>query len=191
MHRFDLATLRDVAGERVFARGVVYHEDERVEIVKFERTRVVARVIGSEVYRCELAGTTRKFSGQCSCRAFSEWGFCKHLVAVALAANSLGPGALEQASSRFARIREHLRARGIERLVEMIIGLAERDHSLLKELELAAVAASADDETLFAQFKKATTEATRTRAYLDYGEVQGGVQGIQELARPDRGNGRK
>ena len=114
LNRFDIAVLRDVAGEKVFARGAAYHEDEHVEIVMIDRTRVLARVIGSEVYRCELVGMGKKFSGECSCRAFSDWGFCKHLVATALTANSLGSGALEQASSRFAKIRDHLRAKGVE-----------------------------------------------------------------------------
>src|SRR6202165_3359750 len=177
-NRFDVAALRDVAGEKVFARGAAYHEDGQVEIVTFDRTRVLARVIGSEVYRCELVGIGKKFSGECSCPAFSDWGFCKHLVATALAANSLGPEGLEQASSRCAKIREHLRARGIEGLVEMVVGLAERDPSLLKELELSAVAAAADDKTLLAQFKKAITEATRTHGFVEYRKMRGWVQGI-------------
>src|SRR5229473_343885 len=179
--RFDVAALRDVAGEKVFARGFAYHEDGQVEIITFERTRVLARVIGSEVYRCELLGAGKKFSGGCSCPAFSDWGFCKHLVATALAANSLGPGALEQASSRFAKIREHLRAKGIEGLVEMVVGLAERDPSLLKELELSAAAAGADDTTLVAQFKKAITDATRTHGYVEYRRMRGWVQGIESV----------
>ena len=36
--------------------------------------------------------------------AFSDWGFCKHLVATALAANALGPGAL-QAKNRCGNVR--------------------------------------------------------------------------------------
>lgn len=179
--RFDVAALRDVAGEKVFARGAAYHEDERVEIVTFDRARVLARVIGSEVYRCELVGAGKKFSGECSCPAFSDWGFCKHLVATALAANSLGSGALEQASSRFAKIREHLRARGVEGLVEMVLGLAERDPSLLRELELSAAVAGADDKTVFAQFKKAITEATRTHGFVEYSKMRGWVQGIESV----------
>jgi uncharacterized Zn finger protein len=181
LHSFDVAALRDAAGEKVFARGAAYREDERVEIVSVDGARVRARVIGSEAYRCELVGSGKKFSGTCSCRAFSDWGFCKHLVATALAANSLGPEGLEQASSRFAKIREHLRARGIEGLVEMVVGLAERDPSLLKELELSAVAAASDDKTLLAQFKKAITEATRTRGYLEYRQMPGWVQGIESV----------
>src|SRR3984893_1060247 len=179
LHRFDVAALRDVAGEKVFARCSAYQEGGHVEIVRFDRARVLARVAGSEVYRCELVGAGKKFSGECSCPAFSDWGFCKHLVATALAANSLGSGALEQVSSRFAKIREHLRAKGVEGLVEMVVGLAERDPSLLKELELSAAAATADDKTLLAQFKKAVTEATRTHGFVEYRKVRGCVQGIE------------
>src|ERR1700694_3292771 len=180
-NRFDVAALRDVAGEKVFARGAAYHEDGQVEIVTFDRTRVLARVIGSEVYRCELVGMGKKFSGACSCPAFSDWGFCKHLVATALTANSLGSEALEQASGRFAKIREHLRAKGVEGLVEMVVGLAERDPSLLKELELSAAAATAVDKTLLAQFKKAITEATRTRGFVEYRNMRDWVQRIESL----------
>jgi hypothetical protein len=179
LHRFDVAALRDVAGEKVFARGIAYNEDGHVEIVTFDKARVLARVIGSEVYRCELVEAGKKFSGDCSCPAFSDWGFCKHLVATALAANGLDSGALEQASTRFARIREHLRARGVEGLVEIVVGLAERDPSLLKELELAA--AAADDKTLLAQFKTAITEATRTHGHIEYRKMRGWVQGIKSV----------
>src|SRR5258708_3158454 len=80
-NRFDVAALHDMAGEKAFARGAAYYQDQRVEIVTFDRTRVLARVIGSEIYRCELVGIGKKFSGECSCQAFSDWGFCKHLVA--------------------------------------------------------------------------------------------------------------
>ena len=180
-HRFDVAALRDMAGEKVFARGVDYHEAGQVEIVTLDASRVLASVIGSELYRCELVGAGRKFSGVCSCRAFSDWDFCKHLVATALAANSLGQGALEQASGRLAKIREHLRSRGVEGLVEMVVRLAERDPSLLKELELSAAVATADDKTLYAQFKKAITDVTRTRDYVEYGEARRWAQGIESV----------
>lgn len=181
LHRFDVDALRDVAGQKVFARGVEYHEDGHVEIVTLNSARVTARVVGSEVYRCQLAGSGKKFSGECSCRAYEDWGFCKHLVATALTANSLGPEALEHASNRFARIREHLRAKGVDKLVEMVVGLAERDPSLLQELELSTAAATADDKTLFTQFRKAITDATRTRGYVEYGKMRDWVQGIESV----------
>src|SRR5439155_14433984 len=41
-HRFDVAKLREVAGEKVFGRGVEYHEDGQVEIVSIDSSRVLA-----------------------------------------------------------------------------------------------------------------------------------------------------
>jgi uncharacterized Zn finger protein len=170
--RFDVATLRDLAGEKVFARGVEYHRDGQVEILSIEVARVIARVIGSEIYHSELTGMGGSISGKCSCPAFSDWGFCKHLVATALAANDLAPEAVQQAATRFSKIRDHLRAKGVESLVETIIGLAERDPALLRSLELAAATSTADDKTLFEQFKKAVTEATRTHGFVEYREAR-------------------
>jgi uncharacterized Zn finger protein len=179
--RFDIGALRKIAGEKVFARGVAYHDEKQVEIILIDGARVLAKVIGSEIYRSELKGTGKKFSGECSCPAFSDWGFCKHLVATALTANDLGPGAQEQAASRFSKIRDHLRAKGIEPLVEMIMGLAERDPTLLGDLELAAAGPTADDLTLFTRFKKAITEATRTRGFVEYREARNWAATIDRL----------
>ncbi len=179
--RFDVGTLREIAGEKVFARGVAYHEDKQVEIVAIDKAHVLAKVIGSEVYRSELAGAGKKFTGECSCPAFSDWGFCKHLVATALTANELGPEATEQVAGRLERVREHLRAKGVEPLVAMIMGLAERNPSLLKDLELAAATDNADDRTLLAQFKKAITEATRTHGFIEYREARSWAQGIESV----------
>jgi uncharacterized Zn finger protein len=179
--RFDVATLREFAGEKVFVRGVAYNEDRQVEIVSIDNARVVARVIGSEVYRSQLDGTGKKFSGECSCPAFSDWGFCKHLVATALAANALDPGELEKATSRLTKIRDFLRAKGVEPLVEMIMGIAERDPELLRDIELSATVATADDQTLFVQFKKAITEATRTHGFVEYREARAWAEKIKHL----------
>jgi uncharacterized Zn finger protein len=179
--RFDVATLREFSGEKVFVRGVAYHEDGQVEIVSIDNARVVARVIGSEVYRSQLDGTGKKFSGECSCPAFSDWGFCKHLVATALAANDLHPGELEKATSRLTKIRDFLRAKGVEPLVEMIMGIAERDPELLRDIELSATVATADDQTLFVQFKKAITEATRTHGFVEYREARAWAAKIERV----------
>ena len=50
--------------------------------------------------------------GECTCPAFEDHGFCKHMVATALAANEReGGGPNRTASSPLARIRAHLAAR--------------------------------------------------------------------------------
>ena len=179
--RFDLGTLREIAGDKVFARGVAYHEDKQVEIIAIEKTRVLAKVVGSEVYRSKLTGAGKKFTGKCSCPAFSDWGFCKHLVATALTVNDVEPGVLDETANRFARLRDHLRSKDVDALVSMIMQVAERDPTLFKDLELSALADTADDKTLFAQFKKAITEATRTHGFIEYREVHAWAQGIERV----------
>lgn len=170
--RFDIAALREIAGEKTFARGSAYLADGRVEIMTIGDARVIARVAGTEIYRCELTGSGERFSGDCNCQAFVDRGFCKHLTAVALAVNNLEPGALEQASNRLGKIRDHLRAKGIDRLVEMVLELAERDGKLLGELELSATLDTADDGALSGQFKKAITDAIRVRGYIEYSDMR-------------------
>ena len=136
--RFDVAALREIAGDKVFGRGQAYHRDGQVEILAIERGRVVARVAGTEDYRTELTGRGEDIGGECSCPAFEDWGFCKHMVATALAANAQGGEADAEGVGAFARIREHLEQQGIAALVEMILGLAERDPALFRKLDMAA-----------------------------------------------------
>jgi len=177
--RFDLETLRDMAGDKVFARGQAYHDEGRVEIAAMDRTRVAARVIGSEIYRTELKGAGKRFSGACSCPAFSDHGFCKHMVATALAANHVAPDELKKIGSRFARIRDYLRAQGVDALVKRLMALAERDAAVLQDIELAAVAAGDDDASVLARFRGAIADAISTRDYIEYGEVGEWAAGIE------------
>src|SRR5260221_2366897 len=83
--RFDVGALQELAGDKVFARGEEYYRDGQVQILSIEPSRVLAQVAGSDDYRTTLTGRSKTIDGHCSCPAFSDWGFCKHMVAVALA----------------------------------------------------------------------------------------------------------
>jgi len=164
--RFDIDAVRKRAGDKVFARGVAYHGDGEVQILMVTPHRVLAQVTGTEDYRTELTGRDQEISGACSCRAFEDYGFCKHMVAVALAANDLGPdeadggGALE-------RIRNHLKDKGVDALVDIIVGLAEQDLVLLRKLDGAAAARNEDEKTLGKRLRKAIDSAARTRDVME------------------------
>jgi len=108
--RFDIDVLRELAGEKVFARGEAYYRDGQVEILAVEPGRVLAQVTGTEDYRTELKGNGEDVDGECSCPAWEDWGFCKHMVATALAANDLRADQPDGFGA-FARIRDHLVAR--------------------------------------------------------------------------------
>ena len=177
--RFDVGAVRELAGDKVFGRGEEYYRDGQVQILSIEPSRVLAQVAGSEDYRTTLTGRGKTIDGHCSCPAFTDWGFCKHMVAVALAVNatddreSEGGGALP-------RIREHLKTKSVSDLAEMIVGLAERDSQLFRKLELAAAGTQADDATLEARLRKAIDGATRVGHYIDYSAATEWADGVNE-----------
>ena len=168
--RFDVDVLHELAGAKVFARGEAYYRGGQVEILVIEPGRVLAQVAGTEDYRTELTGHGEDFDGECSCPAFEDWGFCKHMVATALAANDLRADGANDLGA-LARIREHLKQKGVDSLVEMVVDLAERDPALFRKLDAAAAIMAADDKTLGARLRKAIDGATRTRGFVDYREA--------------------
>ena len=189
--RFDVNALRDLAGNKVFARGEAYHGEGQVQILSLEPARVLAQVAGTEDYRTVLTGRGREIGGECSCRAFVDWGFCKHMVATALAANEAGDEL--EGGGALSRIRGHLKGKAVDALVEMIVGLAERDPALFRWLDMASTAMLADDKTLETRLRKAIDGATRTRGFVDYDEapvwaatVDGMLDSIAEIASAGR-----
>jgi len=177
--RFDIDTLCELAGEKVFARGQAYHSAGHVDILALEPRRVLAQVAGTEDYRTVLEGRDAKIEGECSCPAFEGWGFCKHMVAVALAANAAGDNGTAVGAGALARIRDHLKAKGVDALVEVIVELAERDPALFRKLDMAAAAAFEDETVLEPRYRKAINEATRTRGFVDYGAAPRWASGVQ------------
>lgn len=177
--RFDVAALRKLAGDKVFARGEAYHRDGQVELLSVERDRVLAQVAGSEDYRTVLTGRGKTIGGECSCPAYSDWGFCKHMVATALAVNKAGDEERAEAPTGLDRIRAHLKQKGIDALVAMVVDLAERDAALFRKLDIAATAsAPGDAKGLEKQLRRAIDGATRTRGFVDYGEAEDWAENV-------------
>jgi len=177
--RFAPEALKALAGEKVFRRGQAYHCDGHVRVLALDARRVLAEVEGSETYRVELKGGGADIGGQCSCPAFEDWGFCKHMVATGLAANEAQIEGRD-APYAFERIREHLKAKSAAELVELILGLAEQDAALFRRLDLAASALAADDATLKGRLKDAIDRATRTGGYVDYGGARDWAERVNE-----------
>jgi uncharacterized Zn finger protein len=178
--RFDVDRLRELAGAKVFARGEEYYEDDQVELLTIEPKRVLARVSGSEDYRTELKGRGADIDGWCSCPAYTDWGFCKHMVAVGLAANA-APDAEAAEGGASSRIRAHLATKSVDFLADMIVKLAEDDAKLFRRLELAAATSRADDPKLEARLRKAIDSATRITGYIDYAAAEGWADAIHEV----------
>lgn len=171
--RFDIDSLRALAGEKAFARGEAYYRGDQVRLLTIEPARVLAEVAGTEDYRTELKGRSKQIGGTCSCPAFEDWGFCKHMVATALAANAAGDDAGVQDTDILLRIRDHLKNKGIDALVEMIVDLAEHDPALFRRLDMAAAAVDADDKTLEKRLRRSIDDATRTGGFIEYRQAAG------------------
>ena len=176
--RFDIDALRDLAGEKTFARGEAYHCDGQVVILSIDQERVLAQVAGTEDYRTVLIGRGREIAGECSCPAFEDWGFCKHMVAAALAANSAGADSDAESVGALSRIRDHLKKKDVDSLVGMIVDLAEHDLALFRKLDMAAAVLHADDKTIETRLRKAIDSATRTGTFVDYKAAAGWAAGV-------------
>lgn len=175
---FDMNAVRDAAGDKIFARGETYHREGRVEIVSLTPRRITAQVLGEQRYRVTLASRTERIDGECSCPAFDDWGFCKHMVATALAVNDLAGLTPEAGDAIFERIRNYLRGAGTETLVDMIVALAEQDDALFRKLEMAVAASCSDDETLKARLRRAIDAATAVRDFIDYRAAADWASGV-------------
>jgi tetratricopeptide (TPR) repeat protein len=178
--RFDVDALRGLAGDKVFARGEDYHRDGQVEILSIKIGRVLARVEGTEDYRTELNGEGRNIDGHCSCRAFVDWGFCKHMVATALAANDLAAGEGEGLGA-LDRIRHYLKEKSADALIEIIVDAAEQDPVLFRKLDTAAAVMREDDKTVAARLRKMIDSSTRTGSFVDYHEVADWAAGVDAV----------
>jgi uncharacterized Zn finger protein len=177
---FEPDTLRKAAGEKAFARGEAYFHDGLVDLLALESARVLGRVTGTEDYRTALTASGAKIAGECTCPAFTDWGFCKHLVATALAANA-APSGTEKGGGPFGRIRDYLREKGLDALVEMVVDLAEQDAALLRRLDLAAASLYADDQELERRLRTALDSATRTRSFIDYRAARSWAAGVEAV----------
>lgn len=149
-------TLKLLAGGQSFSRGEEYHNDGLVNLLALDEDRATAQVRGTSTYKCKLQASGESILGKCTCPAFEDVGFCKHLVAMGL--EIIKPEAKQEESDirdeirpaqavarrRHAKprhevvsmkeVRTHLAALSHEQLVEMLASKAMDDSALLRSL---------------------------------------------------------
>ena len=76
--------LRELAGPKVYARGEEYLASDHVQLHEHTRDEAIAEVMGSQPYRVELKLMSKGLIADCTCPAMSDYGFCKHAVALGL-----------------------------------------------------------------------------------------------------------
>lgn len=121
---FDEAQLYELAGDKVFARGQGYADHGHVALLSVNDGSILAAVFGTSDYTVWLKRSGSEISGHCSCPAYEDSGFCKHMVATALVANEI--------------IRQD--EEFPDRVGEIAGSLAQLDRSQLEKLLLEMVA---------------------------------------------------
>jgi hypothetical protein len=187
---FDLPAIRRQVGAKVFDRGDAYFQDDAVQLLSFSGRTIKARVAGTEHYRVALELNDRRpvqrLAGDCSCPARIDFGLCKHMVATAFAANAAEevgawPTAEETPS---AMIEGWLNAMPKDKLVKLVLDLAEGDEDMERKLTLKAAAAPGGSG--LASAATAIGRALRQAAvihggYIAYGAMGAWAEGMQDV----------
>ncbi|GEM_PF-1114450 len=161
----DESALIERAGEGAFERGLSYYRNGHVTELHTRAGKASAIVMGTSIYGSSLWWQGERLVWDCDCPAAEEGDFCKHLVAVALAA-----GVGEQAPAQPDTLKSAgdddlltaLRAQSTETLASWLHELASNDPVLEQSLRarLSLVSPSALKEIL--------RNALNTGGFLDY-----------------------
>ncbi len=140
---FSVRAIADLAGPRVYARGVGYYADGRVELDAAGDRRMEATVRGSIPYTVELWIDRDEPGWSCNCPAAEDGSFCKHCVAVAL---QLADGPVSIISPMpdpadmglAADVSSHVERLSREQLIEIVLGQCESDWRLRERMTAEA-----------------------------------------------------
>jgi uncharacterized Zn finger protein len=179
---FDVAKLRIAAGNKVFARGEDYHADGLVDILTFSNSRVTAQVSGTEPYFVDLSSNKGELTGFCSCPAYLDHGFCKHMVATGLTANDHVPD--DGATDNPDTIENVLRSLDHDALVKLVLDVARSDPKALRTLTLKTAMislADSDAPSLAKKLKREIKAATRVSEFVDYDDIPAWAARVEDL----------
>ncbi|HEX4755489.1 MAG TPA: SWIM zinc finger family protein, partial [Candidatus Dormibacteraeota bacterium] len=158
--------LSSLADARTIARGAAYATSGRVRNLRIAATSIVADVRGTARYRVRLGHDGGVPTGSCTCPVGTDGLFCKHCVAVAIVATD---GA---AAAGSVDLPAHVGALDHDRLVALVLELADNDDLLRARLELeAARTAGTGDARLRERFRRAIDDALVPRDYVSYHDV--------------------
>ncbi|WP_304106611.1 SWIM zinc finger domain-containing protein [Mycolicibacterium bacteremicum] len=161
------AALLCAAGDIVFARGEDYVQ--YVRGLRIVDSRAYASIQAKRVYTVELDWSDSELGGRCSCAHFDDGNFCKHLVAVGLAAIDTGRVAgAETGDASDVTLRAAVQAMGLDELRELVLDLAGRDDAVRRMLEVRGVAASGDGAEAGHDLNAYVQQALSFHGYIDY-----------------------
>ncbi|HZP93092.1 MAG TPA: SWIM zinc finger family protein [Burkholderiales bacterium] len=179
----DEPALKDLAGDRSFARGTAYLRSGTVTRLVVRNERISARVAGSDTYAVKLWPESGALGWSCTCPMGEQGEFCKHAVATGLAWLARGNDADNPAQNEFEVIRRYLEASDKQVLVETLLDRAEDDDDLASKLLLAA---QRQGVSAPAAIRETLRRALAHRDFIDYYEmprIAAGARPVPEMLR--------
>jgi len=150
---------------------VGYFRDGRVTLSERREDGFDARAEGTASYRLWLRADGGRLDWACTCPAAENGGFCKHLVAGALA--WLGGDDDDEPTEPEQSLHSALQAQPAERLADWLYQAALDDPALARSLRLRLSGGAAE-------LKKALGAMLRKRGFLDWQRSMAFAQRLQE-----------
>jgi|CXWL01.1.fsa_nt_gi uncharacterized Zn finger protein len=171
-------TLRAAAGDKYFARGEEYFEQELVDRLRVMPGVITAKVQGTEKYEVRIALADGRLEFDCTCPLADEGTVCKHCVAVGLAWID-ERGASDNYTRELEDVRRHLLDLDKQALVKIVMDEAAESDGLFEKLSLAARRDAPGD--FASTFRKAIDRSMRTYGFVDYYSMRGFTRGLEDV----------
>lgn len=176
---FSVQAVADLAGPRVYPRGVGYHADGRVEPVAGGDQRLEATVRGVFPYSVALWVDDGGPRWSCTCPYAEDGAFCKHCVAVALTVapdevppfSSVAEPAEPTEPSVDSGLTSYVDGLTHDRLVEVVLEQSDSDWALRERLDAEARAVRGDGPDLASWQRRIDSAFAPYGDYVPYGET--------------------
>jgi hypothetical protein len=135
LSNIDENRLITLAGARAFARGLLLFENRRVRNLTTDEARISAGVEDDQCYSATIRPTPRTIDGVCDCAESDGIDFCRHCVAVALAAQAKADTAKPITKKRgMTAVRRYLSGLSREELQGEFMALIHDNPKIRREL---------------------------------------------------------
>jgi uncharacterized Zn finger protein len=180
-------TLRRLAGSGAFSRGEAYFTGGRVRSLAQHRGAVVGKVQGSAGYAVKLWAEGKELGYSCNCPRGDDGEFCKHCVAVGLAAmaGKTKPSAPRQPKPKITLddVREYLSGENKSVLVGLLMERTVWDDALREQLFLKAAKKRRKGGVDVDAIKEALDRAIDPGDYLSWREIGDYSNRVEEAVK--------
>ena len=167
------------AGDLSFERGQDYVK--YVVGLRVTGKRAHASIQAKRVYQCELDWGGKDIRCLCTCPFFDQGFFCKHLVAVGLAAIDAGHGSAGRSEGTGPDSAELVAVLDESEVRAVLVELVDRDAGVRRVVELRAAARTGDVSALADELEGMVKKALAVRGHVDYRRSFGVARDAEQL----------